>query len=164
MVGYNARCKLCNCEYRAEAEKLHEDGASLQQVVDYLAKHDVSISKASVRRHFDTHFAPKEEAAKRYYEESQQAMETAVDKRVEQLHMLDEMIARNYRLHVGAANWAEEQMNKGGIFMDAKPMVDLLTGTASEFRQALKLRADLLGENQDDSVKVMFVNEPTDDD
>ncbi|MFB5192665.1 hypothetical protein [Alicyclobacillus fastidiosus] len=143
---------------------MHEDGASLQQVVNFLAEHGVTLSKVSVKRHFDTHFAPKEEAAKRYYEESQQAMDTAVDKRVEQLHMLDEMIARNYRLHVGASNWAEEQMSKGGIFMDAKPMVDLLTGTASEFRQALKLRADLLGESQDDSVKVMFVNEPTDDD
>jgi hypothetical protein len=163
MVGYNPRCKLCNCDKRAEAEKLHEDGASLQQVVDFLANHGVTLSKAAVKRHFDTHFAPKEEAAKRYYEESQATMEQAVDKRVEQLHMLDELIARNYRLHVGAANWVEDQMQKGGIYMDAKPMIDLLNGASSEFRQAVKLRAELLGETDDNTVKVQFVDDLDDD-
>lgn len=163
MVGYNSRCKLCNCEKRAEAEQLHEEGASLQQIVDFLSKHDVTLSKAAVKRHFDTHFAPKEEAAKRYYEESQSTMEAVVDKRVEQLHMLDEMIARNYRLHVGASNWAEKQMQGGGIFMDSKPMVDLITGTASEFRQALKLRAELLGESNDGPARVVIVNDLEDD-
>lgn len=165
MVGYNSRCKLCNCEYRAEAEKLHEEGSSNQQIADFLAGHGVSISKASVRRHFDTHFAPKEEAAKRYYEESQAAMEHAVDRRIEQLNMLDDMIARNNRLHIGASKWAEKRMEDGGaVYMDTKPMIDLLTGTASEFRQALKLRAELLGEVEDSPIKVQFVDDVTDDD
>lgn len=164
MVGYNSRCKICNCDQRGEAERMHEQGASLQQIADFLAEHGVTLAKTSVKRHFDVHFAPKEEAAKRYYEESQQTMDTAVDKRVEQLRMLDDMIVRNYQLHVGASNWAQDRMEKGGIFMEFKPMVDLITGAASEFRQALKLRADLLGESDGDAAKVMFVNEPTDDD
>lgn len=164
MVGYNVRCKLCNCEHRAEAEKLHEDGMSLQQVVDFLSAHDVSISKASVRRHFDTHFAPKEEAAKQYFAQSEQVMDTVVDKRVEQLRMLDDMIERNNRLHIGATRWVEKQMENGGaVFMEAKPMVDLLTGTASEFRQALKLRSDLLGEGEDGPARVVIVDDLEDD-
>ncbi|GEO28133.1 hypothetical protein ACOALA_08430 [Alicyclobacillus acidoterrestris] len=163
MVEYNARCKLCNYEYRAEAEKLHADGASLQQVVDFLAKHDVSISKASVRRHFDTHFAPKEEAAKRYYEESQTIMQNAVDKRLTDLQMLDATIQSNFELHQGAKSWLMRNVEGGGVFMEAKPMVDLLTGTASEIRQALKLKHDLLGDNDEKAISVRFVDDLDDD-
>jgi len=147
MVGYNVRCKLCNCEHRAKSEKLHEDGASLQQVADFLSGHDVSISKASVRRHFDTHFAPKDEAAERYFKESETVMHEAVEKRLTDLQMLDATIERNYRLHALATENIEESLTvpqpiilKGGkplldpkndyapvtrIFGPGKPMVDL---------------------------------------
>lgn len=164
MVGYNPRCKLCNCEYRAEAEKMHEDGASLQQIADHLSSRGVALSKAAVKRHLDTHFAPKTEAAKRYYEESKNTMELAVNKRLDQLRMLDELIERNYRLHAGAANWAEEQLRKGGVFMESKPMIDLLNGASSEFRQAVKLRAELLGETDDNTIRVQFIDDLDDDD
>lgn len=159
MVGYNARCKLCNCEQRAEVERMHEGGASLQQIVTFLSGHGVSLSKPAVKRHFYTHFAPKEEAAKCYYGQSQMTMETAVDRRVEQLNMLDDMIARNYRLNKRASEWSEQQIDNGGIFMEAKPMVDLLNGTASEFRQALKLRAELLGETDEGPARVVIVDD-----
>lgn len=164
MVGYNVQCKLCNCEQRVEAEKMHEQGASLKRIVDFLSGHGVTLSRPSVKRHFDTHFAPKETAAKLYYEQSKQAMDKAVDRRVEQLKMLDEMIERNNRLHIGATVWAEKQMkDNGAIYMDAKPMVDLITGTSSEFRQALKLRAELLGETDDGPARVVIVDDLEDD-
>jgi len=172
MVGYNVRCKLCNCEHRAKSEKLHEDGASLQQVVDFLSGHDVSISKASVRRHFDTHFAPREEAAKRYHEQSAEVMNDAVEKRLTDLQMLDATIKRNYRLHVLATDSVEESLTtehpvmlKNGKplldpdndykpvtrkFPPPKPIVDLVSGTGAEIRQALKLKAELVGDKQPD--------------
>lgn len=159
MVGYNSRCKLCNCEYRTEAEKLHEDGASLQQVTDFLTNHNVSISKASVRRHFDTHFAPKDEAAKRYHEQSNQLMEEAVEKRLTDLQLLDATIQSNYELHQGAKSWLKQRVEHEGVFMDAKPMVDLLTGTSSEIRQAIKLKSELLGEDPDKPTRVMIVDD-----
>lgn len=65
MVGYNAQCKLCNW-----GERMKEDGASLKQIVDFLSNHGVTLSKPAVKRHFDTHFAMKEEATKRYHEQS----------------------------------------------------------------------------------------------
>jgi hypothetical protein len=148
MVGYNPRCKLCNCEKRAEAEKLHEEGASLQQIVDFLAKHDITLSKAGVKRHFDTHFAPKEEAARRYYEQSEAVMQQAVQRRLTDLEMLDATIQANFELHQGAKSWLMERVKQGGVYMEAKPMVDLLTGAASEVRQAIKLKAELLGDLQ----------------
>lgn len=147
MVGYNAQCKICNCEYRAQVEQMREDGASYKQIVDFLAEHGVTLSKPAVKRHFDTHFAPRNEAAKRYYEESQTVHEQAVRKRLTDLEMLDATIQANFELHQGAKAWLEERIHDGGVYMKAKPMVDLLTGTASELRQAIKLKAELLGED-----------------
>jgi hypothetical protein len=148
MVGYNAQCKLCNCEQRAEAEQMREQGASLQQIVDFLAGHGVTLSKPAVKRHFDTHFAPKEEAARRYYEQSEAVMQQAVGKRLTDLEMLDATIERNYRLHIVAHDWIQDRLAKrGALYMDNKPMVDLLSSTSSELRQAIKLKQELLGED-----------------
>lgn len=184
-VGYNPRCKLCNCEHRAQAEKMHEDGASLQQIADFLSNHDTVISKASVRRHFDTHFAPKDEAAERYYKESAEVMQHAVEKRLTDLQMLDTTIERNYRLHALASQNIEDSLVKpqpvilkGGkplldpkndyapimrIFGPGKPTVDLLTGTASELRQAIKLKDDLLDDDKSKAAKVMIVDDLDDE-
>lgn len=170
MVGYNPRCKLCNCERRAEAEKMHEDGASLKQIVDFLGDHGLTLSKPAVKRHFDTHFAPKDEAAERYFKESEAVMHEAVEKRLTDLQMLDAVIERNYRLHALAADNAESSLTtdrpvilrNGKPLLDpdndykpiksklppAKPVVDLVTGAASELRQAIKLKAELLGDLQ----------------
>ncbi len=184
MVGYNPRCKLCNCELRADAEKLHEEGASLQQVVDFLAKHDVTLSKAGVKRHFDTHFAPKDEAAQRYFEQSENVMEHAVVKRLTDLEMLDSVIERNYRLNALATENIEESfttdhqvfLKNGRPAIDpetfepikrkyppAKPIVELLTGTASEIRQAVKLKKDMLDPSEEKVLSVRFVDDIDDD-
>lgn len=173
MVGYNARCKLCNCEHRAEAEKMHEDGASFQQIVDFLAGHGVSLSKPAVKRHFDTHFTPKDEAAKRYYEESEAVMQQAVGKRLSDLEMLDATIERNYRLHMLATDMVAESLTQeqpvflknGRPALDpetyepikrkippARSVVDLLSGTASEIRQAIKVKQELLGEDSTSAI------------
>lgn len=186
MLGYNPRCKLCNCDMRADAEKLHEEGMSLQQIADFLAKHGITLSKAGVKRHFDTHFAPRDETAKRYYEKSVEVMEVAVDNRLTDLEMLDAVMGRQYRLHTLATESIEESMTtefpvmlrNGNPLLDpdnefkpvkrkfppAKQIVDLVNGSASEIRQALKLKAELLGDKDPDGSKIIVIGAEDDDD
>jgi len=168
MVGYNAQCKLCNCEQRAYAEKMHEQGASLRQVVDFLASHGVTLSKPSVKRHFDTHFAPKDEAAKQYYEKSEVVMQEAVDKRLTDLQMLDSSIERSFRLQALASDTIERHLTEDVLVISKKtgrpvlhpetmePLkqriappkatVDLYAAVTGEVRQTLKLKVEILGD------------------
>lgn len=184
-VGYNKRCKICNSEFRAQVEVLHENGSSLQQIVDFLAKKGLSVSKPGVKNHFDTHFAPKDEAAKRYFAESETIMEQAVEKRLTDLQMLDATIQSNFELHQGAVVSIKESLSKefpvilsnGKPMLDpdndfkpvmrkfppSKPMVDLLNGTAAEIRQAIKLKTELLGDSDENPLKVMIVDDIDDD-
>jgi hypothetical protein len=161
-VGYGARCKICNCEYRAEAERMHEEGKSLRAISNWLKSQGVDASVESVRKHMANHFGVLAEAAQRYAEKSAQVFEEAVQKRLSDLEMLDATIQSMFELHQGAKLWLEERVRGKGVYMDAKPMVDLLTGTAAELRQAIKLKAELLGET-DDTVKVMFVDDLDDE-
>jgi hypothetical protein len=175
VIGYHKNCKICNSEQRARVEQMREDGASLQKIVDFMAEHGVTLSKPAVKRHFDTHFAPREEAAKRYYEQSEAVMRQAVEKRLSDLEMLDATIERNYRLHILASESIEESLTKeepvvnmyGKVIKDpetgqplmqkpgpSKPMVDLLSSTSSELRQAIKLKAELLGETETDELTI----------
>jgi vacuolar-type H+-ATPase subunit E/Vma4 len=168
MVGYNKRCKLCNCEHRAQVEQMHEDGASLQRIVDFLADHDVTLSKPAVKRHFDTHFAPKDEAAKQYYEKSEVVMQEAVEKRLTDLQMLDSSIERSFRLQALASDTIERYLTEDVLVISKKtgrpvlhpetmePLkqriappkatVDLYAAVTGEVRQTLKLKAEILGD------------------
>jgi hypothetical protein len=182
MVGYNAQCKLCNCEQRDEAEKMHEQGASLRQLVDFLADHGVTLSKPSVKRHFDTHFAPKDEAAKQYYEKSEVVMQEAVEKRLTDLQMLDSSIERSFRLQALASDTIERHLTEDVLVISKKtgrpvlhpetmePLkqyipppkatVDLYAAVTGEIRQTLKLKAEILGDKDPDGAVTIIVGMP----
>lgn len=178
-VGYGARCKICNCEYRPQAESKHEHGVSLRAISNWLKEQGVDASVESVRKHMANHFGIREETAQRYYEQSESVMQHAVEKRLTDLQMLDATVERNYRLHTLAAEKIEESLTVevpvvtmyGKVVTDpetekplmekpgpTKPIVDLLTGSASEIRQAIKLKAELLGDKDPDGnvIKVIL--------
>ena len=150
MIGYHKSCKICNCEQRADVEAMRDGGASLQQVVDYLAGYGVALSKPAVKRHFDAHFAPREEAAKRYAEKSAAVMEQAVEKRLTDLEMLDNMILANYGLHAASLSWARDAVHDRAKLPQA--LVQLITGLSSETRQAMKAQLEILGENAPNAI------------
>jgi hypothetical protein len=180
MVGYNKRCKICNCEQRGEVEKLREDGVSLQRIVGYLSDCGVTLSRQAVKNHFDTHFAPKDEAAKQYYEKSEVVMQEAVEKRLTDLQMLDSSIERSFRLQALASDTIERHLTEDVLVISKKtgrpvlhpetmePLkqriappkatVDLFGAVTSEVRQAIKLKADLLGDT-DTAIPVRFVDD-----
>lgn len=179
-VGYSARCKVCNSEHRAEVERRKEQGDSLAVIAEFLRGKGESVSKASVRRHFVEHFPVKQEAAKRYAEQSQTVMTGAIEKRLTDVEMLDELIARSMRMNAAAMKHIDESLNteypmlmkNGKPLLDAeykpvmrkgipaKQMVDLFNGTASEVRQALKTKDDLIGDDGDDKpTRVVIVDD-----
>jgi hypothetical protein len=180
MVGYSKLCKICNCEERANVERMRQQGASLQQIVDYLAEHGVTISKPAVKRHFDVHFPVRDEVARRYAEQSEAVLQEAVEKRLSDLEMLDAMIERGYRMvalaeqHIKEAVTTEYPvlLKNGRPMLDAeykpvmrkgvpaKQMVDLFNGSMAEVRQAIKLKAELLGDKDPDGTTTIVVGLP----
>lgn len=179
-VGYSARCKLCNSEHRAEVERRKEQGDSLAAIVAFMKQHGESISKTAVHRHFVEHFPVKQEAAKRYAEQSQTVLTEAVDKRLTDVEMLDELIARSMRMNAAAMDHISESLNtdypvllkNGKPLLDAeykpvmrkgvpaKQMVELFNGTAAEVRQALRTKDDLIGDGENDKpTRVMIVDD-----
>lgn len=187
-VGYGVRCKVCNCAQRAEAESKHEQGDSLRSISSWLKSQGVDASVESVRKHMANHFPIREEAAQRYAEQSESVMSQAVEKRLGDLQMLDSVIERQYRMHKLAEDSINESLTteypimlkNGKPLLDpdndykpmtrkyppAKQMVDLFNGAASELRQAIKLKAELLGDKDPDGtvIKVMLPGDTDDDD
>jgi hypothetical protein len=181
-VGYGARCKICNSEPRAEAEAKHERGESNRVISAWLKSQDVDVSAESVRKHMANHFPIREEAAQRYAEQSESVMSEAVDKRLNDLQMLDSVIERQYRMHTLAGESIDESLTtefpvilKNGKplldpdndynpvkrkFPPAKQMVDLFNGAAAEIRQSIKLKAELLGDKDPDGATTIIVGMP----
>ncbi|WP_156900252.1 hypothetical protein [Alicyclobacillus contaminans] len=156
----------------------------MQKIADFMAEHGVTLSKVAVKRHFDTHFPVRDEVAKRYAEQSEAVLQEAVEKRLSDLELLDSMIERAYRMNALADDHIKEAVSteypvtlkNGRPMLDAeykpvmrkgvpaKQMVDLFNGSMAEFRQALKLKAELLGESNGDApIKIMFVDDLDDD-
>jgi len=148
---------------------MRQEGQSYRAIQQWLKERGLSVSVPSIKNHFDEHFPVRQEAAERYYQKSREVFEEAVEKRLSDLEMLDKVIARNYRLHQIAARMAEEAMTTprpvitkygplrdektGEIVKECMPppktVVELLNGTAAELRQAIKTKAELLGEDED---------------
>lgn len=150
-VGYSAKCKLCNSEYRAEVEQwIKEEGLSLRAASERLkSEYGVKIGHVAISRHMNEHFDVKAEA-RRQYAKSQAEMNKQVNKRLSEVEMLDSIARENYELFLSVRNWARDLVEERGKL--PKSVVDLLSVTAAEVRQQLKQKAELLGEDTKDDL------------
>lgn len=145
-VGYSARCRVCNSAYRVEIETwCKEEGLSPRSAsARLLEKHGEKISHKSIWNHMQEHFDIKAEAREQY-QKSQQQMDRFVKKRLSDLEMLDSLMQSNYELHMAGRSWADEVVQQRGKLPQA--LVQLVTGTASEIRAAMKTKQEMLGED-----------------
>jgi len=144
-LGYSSRCKICNSEHRSEVERLRQQGESYRAIQQWLKERDVKISVAAIKNHFDEHFAVQKEAAERYYEQSKAVFEEAVEKRLNEIEMLDRVMAVEYELHQATGAWLAELVAERKKLPMA--LVVLHEKTAGELRQAAKTKAELLGDD-----------------
>ncbi|ADD02654.1 hypothetical protein TthWC1_2577 [Thermoanaerobacter thermohydrosulfuricus WC1] len=145
-AGYSTRCKVCNSLHRVEIEKwAKEDGLSPRAISAKLKEEfGEQISHKSIWQHLCEHFDVKAEARKQY-KKSQQQMETSVKKALSDLQMLDFIAQDSYELHQAVRAWLDELIRQKGKI--PKTLVDLYGVTASEVRQQLKQKSELLGDD-----------------
>ncbi|HEY8354398.1 MAG TPA: hypothetical protein VIK69_05220, partial [Methylophilaceae bacterium] len=104
----------------------------------------VRISHEAIRNHMAEHFDVKAEAL-RQYEQSQQQMDKLVEKKLNEIEMLDRVMATEFELHQATGAWLAELVKQRVRLPMA--LVALHEKTASELRQAIKQRAELLGDD-----------------
>lgn len=59
---YEQKCKLCNSEYRGEAEAMFRKGTTYQSITDWLLAKDVNITYRAVNHHMKKHYDAQENA------------------------------------------------------------------------------------------------------
>lgn len=145
-VGYSARCKVCNSPHRAEIERwVKEEGLGTKRAAQRLFElHGVKISHEAIRNHMAGHFDVKAEV-RRQYAQSQRQMDKLVEKRLNEIEMLDRVAATEFELHQATGQWLAELVAERKKLPMA--LVVLHEKTAGELRQAIKQKAELLGDD-----------------
>jgi len=122
---------------------MRQEGQSYRAIQQWLKERGLSVSVPSIKNHFDEHFPVQKEAAERYYEQSKAVFEEAVEKRLNEIEMLDRVMATEFELHQATGAWLAELVKQRVRLPMA--LVALHEKTASELRQAAKVKDELLG-------------------
>ena len=149
-----ARCKVCNSPHRAQIERwAKEDGLSFREIERRLADLGEVISNPAIGRHFREHFDVPS-AVREQYQKSREVMQDTVKKRLSDLEILDDIIQGNSTLHQQTTAWLTDILKVQNESEGKKPaprppmtLVTLHEKTASESRQAIKIKLELLGED-----------------
>lgn len=145
-AGYSSRCKVCNSQHRVEIEKwAKEDGLSVRAISAKLKEEfGEEISYKSIWQHLNEHFDVKAEVREQY-RKSQEQYQKVVEKRLSDLEMLDATIADNYDLSQATTAWLRDLIEKRQKI--PLSLVQLRGKLQSEMRQAIKQKAELLGDD-----------------
>ena len=186
-VGYSEKCTICNSEHRAIVEKwAAEEGLSPRVIATKLNdEYGFEVGYKAIWRHLKNHFNVDAEAAERYgdnpdfkppepgseaetqYRKSRGYMDEAANKRIKDINRLDEVAEINFKLHKETDKKLRDLMaaakkNKNKRPDIPKTLVDLHSNTASEMRQALKAKMDILKvdtpEKNSDAIRATLVD------
>lgn len=152
-AGYSSKCKTCKSPYRLQIEAWHGDGLSPETIELKLKGLGESISWRAIHNHFQAHYDV-QGAVREMYLRSQAALQETAEKCVSEIQMLDGIAQEKYGLHQKLGRILTNQISE---LEDAKevvelpklpkPYVDLFIGCASEIRQTLKTKQELLGDD-----------------
>ena len=143
-------CKTCTSERRAWIEHLRMEGIPAGVIAKrLLQEYGESITGESLRRHFRQHFDVTEAVAEKYAA-SEQLRDVAAGRRLSDVQRLDAIIAD------ASARAATTGKSIDLLMAEHKqiPMalVEAHKASMSEARQAIRQKADLLGDQPTDSV------------
>jgi hypothetical protein len=163
-AGYSSRCKSCNSHHRLQIEAWHNDGLSPEAIeIKLREKFGESISWRAIHNHFQAHYDVPAEAKDRYYQ-SQANLDAKADERVSEIKILDNVVQGKYRLHqvldaLFRNKLAGFEDSEAPVELPKLPLafVSLYNGCASEIRQTLKQKAELLGEDPQSKAAETFL-------
>jgi hypothetical protein len=152
-AGYSSRCKTCNSPHRLDIEAWHEEGLSDRAIEARLeSEFGEKISHVSLWNHFLEHYDVQSEVREQYYQ-SQLNLENEAQERVSEIQILDDVVQGKYRLHQRLDRLIGNRLagleDGPPIELPKLPLsyVSLYTGCASEIRQTLKQKQEMLGED-----------------
>jgi hypothetical protein len=152
-AGYSSRCKTCNSPYRLQIEAWHKDGVSPFGIETRLRALGEKISYHAIENHFQEHYDVQSVVQEQYYQ-SQANLEKEAQERVSEIKILDDVVQDKYRLHQMLDGLFKSKL--AGLSESETPgelpklplsYVSLYTGCASEIRQTLKQKQEMLGED-----------------
>lgn len=154
-AGYSSKCKSCNSAHRLQIEAWHKDGKSAEAIEILLKEtYGEEISSRAIRNHINEHYNVPAEVQKQYHK-SQANLEKSANERVTEIQILDDVVAGKRTLHQKLEKILTNRL-KGLEDTEEKiyelpkipqAYVALYVGCASEIRQMLKTKQELLGED-----------------
>lgn len=153
-AGYSSRCKTCNSSHRLEIEAWHKEGKSAEAIEILLKEaYGEEISCRAIRNHISEHYDVPA-AVQEQYHRSQANLERDAGERISEIQTLDEVVAGKHRLHrtlekiiSNRLEGLEESEEIEELPKLPQSYVQLYNGCASEIRQCLKTKQELLGED-----------------
>lgn len=154
IAGYSSRCKACNSSLRTQIEQWHEkDHLSSRIISAKLKELGEKISDRALDNHFDEHYNVADGAAEQYAQ-SQANLQEDAGKRVAEIQIIDDVVAGKRTLHqklekilTNRLKGLEDTEELRELPKIPQAYVSLYVGCASEIRQFLKTKQELLGED-----------------
>ena len=153
-AGYSSRCKACNSPLRLQIERWKvKDGLKTTEISLRLKEMGEPISRPALDNHFAEHYDVQSEVQEQY-NQSQVALSQAAGERVTEIQILDDVVTGKRTLHqklekilTNRLNGLEDTKEPRELPKIPQAYVSLYVGCASEIRQFLKTKQELLGED-----------------
>jgi hypothetical protein len=153
-AGYSSKCKSCNSAHRLKIEAWHKDGKSAEAIEILLKEtYGEEISSRAIRNHINEHYNVPAEVQKQYHK-SQVNLEKSANERVTEIQIIDDVVAGKRVLHqklekilTNRLKGLEDTEEPRDLPKLPQAYVTLYIGCASEIRQFLKTKQEILGED-----------------
>jgi len=144
---FKTSCKICNCDFRLEAEKMFEEGSSLVKISETLKAKGVHVASLAIRHHMMEHFKSMERTMLLMdYCENLSAM---MNRRHDKLDDI-EMLINVSRLELARAI----SIPTNGDLTKEKMRSDMITKAMSSMGDHIKLFNEL--EDSESKTKAMY--------
>ena len=139
MIGYSAKCRVCNSPHREEIDARLLEGWSIRRVARWLKEeHGEAISPASLQRHRTAHLNVTEEARARL-EAVRPKFEAAVEKTLDEIRTLDEIAALGLEVARSLT-----PLIKNPEARVSKARADVWAAALREAREAMRAKHEIL--------------------
>lgn len=151
-AGYSSRCKACNSPHRLQIESWKKD-LNTSEISLRLKEMGERISRPALDNHFAEHYDMQSEVREQY-NQSRINMQQDANEFLSDIKVLDDAVAGKRTLHqklekilTNRLKGLEDTEEIGDLPKLPQAYVTLYIGCASEIRQFLKTKQELLGED-----------------
>jgi hypothetical protein len=143
---YNARCKVCNSQYKELIEERYQQGESALAISKWLfSEFGESISDRAIRNHMDKHFNVKEVVQKEYLKKKsdnpEKRMKKIVEEELDEIEELDSIMRESKELRKIAFERIKEATRPRSV----EVWNSVWSNASREAVRAMKMKMEKLG-------------------